>query len=123
MATSNPAKLAGLADHIGSLKVGAAADLLVMRRKASSAHQALLRGSPADVLLIVIAGHPVYGDENLMRNLLPGTQLETLTICGQSKALNVSGGNPKNSWHETARLLQAELNGLGSKLAPLAECD
>ncbi len=123
MATANPAKLAGLADHIGSLKIDAAADLLVMRRKSGSAHQALLRGGPGDVLLVVIAGYPLYGDENLMRRLLPGAQLETLTICGQPKVLNVSGGNPKDSWQETARLLQAELNGLGTKLAPLVECD
>lgn len=123
MATANPARLAGLVDHIGTLKVGAAADLLVMRRKAPSAYQALVRGGPADVMLVVIAGYPVYGDETLMRRLLPKAELETLSICGQPKALNVSGGKPQDSLQETERLLQLELKALGSRLAPLVECE
>ncbi len=123
MATANPARLAGLADRIGTLTVGAAADLLVMRRKPRSPHQALVRGGPADVLLVIIAGYPVYGDETLMRRLLPEARLETLSICGQPKALNVSGGNSQDSWQETERVLQAELKALGLRLAPLAECE
>ena len=123
MATSNPASLAGLGARIGSLVPGAMADLLVLRAKDKTAYQAVVRSHAADVRLVVIGGQPVYGDMALMTKILPNVQLEAITVCGEAKALNVSGGNPDLSFAGVSQKLRTALAALGSSLAPLAECE
>jgi hypothetical protein len=65
----------------------------------------------------------VYGDGALMTRLLPGVQLESITVCGEPKALNVSGGIPDQSFEIVSQTLQTALKAVGSSLAPLAECE
>jgi 5-methylthioadenosine/S-adenosylhomocysteine deaminase len=123
MATSNPASLAGLGARIGSLAPGAMADLVVLRAKDRSAYQSVVRSNAADVRLVVIGGQPLYGDVPLMTQLLPGVALESITVCGEAKALNVSGGVADQSFGSVSQKLRVALAALGSSLAPLAECD
>jgi len=123
MATLNPASLAGLGSRIGSLAPGAMADLLVLRTKDKSAYQSVVRSNAADVLLVVIGGQPLYGDKALMTRILPNVQLESITVCGEPKALNVSGGIAEQSFGTVSQKLQTALKALGSSLAPLAECE
>ncbi len=122
MATTNPAALAGLGDTIGSVAPGFMADLLVLRRKERSAYQAVLRSTAGDVRLMVVGGRPLYGDEALMTRMLPGVTLERTTVCGEPKALNVSGGAPALTLAAVSQKLQTALRGIGSALSPLAEC-
>jgi 5-methylthioadenosine/S-adenosylhomocysteine deaminase len=122
MATSNPAALAGLSGRIGSVAPGAMADLVVLRAKDRSAYQSVVRSNAADVRLVVIGGQPLYGDAALMAQLLPGVTLESITVCGEAKALDVSGGVADQSFDGVSRKLRAALASLGSSLAPLAEC-
>jgi cytosine/adenosine deaminase-related metal-dependent hydrolase len=120
MATTNPAQLAGLSDKIGAIKAGYFADLLVLRQTGRDPYQSLLLAAPADVRLVLIGGQPVYGDEDLMRKLVPASELEALSVCGVTKALDLASeaatqGSPPRSWKETLSALNHALNewGLG----------
>ena len=41
--------------------------------------------------LVVVGGKPVYGEEDLMRRLLPNTELDSLRVCGADKAVDLAG--------------------------------
>ena len=127
MATVVPAQLAGADKRIGTLAKGMYADLLLIRRNASDAYQALLHASPADVRLVVIGGVPAYGDPDLMDRLVPQHELERLTVCGVSKKLYIK---PQKGIPETAKTfkqisgeLQSKLSEWGTSLAELAPCE
>lgn len=131
MATVNPADLAGLGHVIGKLASGYAADLVVMRKRpaepgideSTRAFQALLKQSPGDLLLVVVGGTPVYGEPALMKRLLPTQPLESLTICGETRAINVATGPHQSMpWAVTEARLRAALGAYRIPLAPLAEC-
>ena len=127
MVTVVPAQLAGVDKQIGSLAKGMYADLLLIRKNATDAYQALLHASPVDVRLVVIGGVPTYGDPDLMDKLLPQHQLERLTVCGAQKELYIK---PQQGTPETAKTfkqifgeLQAKLSKSGTSLAELAPCE
>jgi 5-methylthioadenosine/S-adenosylhomocysteine deaminase len=120
MATSIPARIARIDDRIGQLKAGMYADLLVIRRKEGSAYDSVVTASPADVQLVVIDGRPVYGDSVLMQQLLPGKNLAQMTICGASKAVDLSDTiAAQSSWNAVKTELQERL-GEGLHPASLA---
>ena len=127
MATANPAKLAAADDKIGALKAGMAADIVVYPAEGDTAAMALLKAKPGSVSLVVVGGKPELGDPALMRDLLPGKKLETMTVCGQKKALNIKGDTGGESWaeidaHLTGEMGRIKVNGKTLQLAPLAEC-
>ena len=126
MATTVPAQLAGVDKEIGSLSEGLYADLLLVRKNGTNAYQALLHARPEDVRLVVIGGVPVYGDRDLMNRLLPGYQLESVTVCGKEKALYIE---PQKNIPETLKTfkqiseeLESKLSSWGTSLAQLAPC-
>lgn len=127
MVTLVPAQLAGTDKQIGSLSKGMYADLLLIRKSATDAYQALLHVSPVDIRLVVIGGVPTYGDPDLMDKLLPQHQLEPLTVCGVPKKLYIK---PQQGTPETTKTfkqifgeLQAKLSESGTSLAELAPCE
>ena len=123
MATQNPAKLAAVDSQLGTLEAGKLADLVVMRRYGRSPHQSLLDGGAANVMLVMIAGAPVYGDPDLMKRLLPEAKFEPLTICGETKLLHiVDDPADPNSWTNVSRRLTDAMTPLGLSPAPLAAC-
>ncbi len=124
MATLNPARLAKLDGQLGSIEPGKLADLVVMRRKGKTAYQALLLGSPGDVLLVAIGGIPVYGDRTLMRRLLPKAPLEDIAVCGEPKALHiVDDASDDRSWQHVYDRLGRLMKPLGFAPSALAACD
>jgi len=126
-ATSSPAQLAGLGEKIGSLSRGFFADLLLIKRKGSDPYAALLHASPLDVRLVVVGGKPVYGDRDLMEQLLPQAVLEPVTICHQDSAkvlylgAEASHGGLRNTWRESQEQLALALRQWNIPLADLAE--
>ena len=89
-------------------------------------YQALLHANPADVRLVMVGGQPMYGDRDLMERLLPGHQLETVTVCGKAKALYIE---PQKSIPETQKTfqqmsedLESRLAAWGASLAQLTSC-
>jgi 5-methylthioadenosine/S-adenosylhomocysteine deaminase len=127
MATEYPAELAGLGDKIGKLSPGYYADLLVLKKKAQDRYAAVVHSGPEDVELVMIGGEPVYGNPETMRDLLPDQQLDTLTVCGVTKAIyfgseaKLQGTTPR-PWKQTVDELNGALREWGSHLAPLSEC-
>ena len=127
MGTSVPARLARLEAHIGSLAPGLQADLLVIRAKpGATPAQSVVGASPADIRLVVVGGAPVYGDRDLLVQLLPaGTALETLKVCGAEKAINLAGtyaASSGQSLAEVEKKLNDSLAKVGFSL-PAIECD
>ena len=121
MATSNPARMAGVDAQLGSIEPGKLADLVIMRRQGSSAYQALLMASPGDVLLVAVGGVPLYGDRALMHQLLPNAPLEEITICGEPKSLHiVDTAASEQSWTSVQKRLTDLMKRLGMAPAPLA---
>jgi 5-methylthioadenosine/S-adenosylhomocysteine deaminase len=125
MATTHPARLAAISDRLGSLTKGLYADLLVVRDQGSSPYEALLLARPQDVRLVVIDGHPIYGDTALMRRLVADAkQLEPISVCGEAKAFDAGslGAASEGSLANTSARLAAALGRLDIPLAPLFEC-
>jgi 5-methylthioadenosine/S-adenosylhomocysteine deaminase len=125
MATAIPAKLVRADDRIGALKPGALADLLVLKGRGGAAYDTIVTATPADVELVVVGGVPVYGDDAVMRELLPGKRLDEFTVCGSKKALflGAAGAAPvAETWDEIRRDLEEELQRYGSNLGGI-ECN
>jgi 5-methylthioadenosine/S-adenosylhomocysteine deaminase len=129
MATSIPAKIARLDGYIGSLSPGRFADIVAIRAGAADVAanpaQAVLRASPADILLVVVNGQPLYGDPDLMKQLLPGRVLDAMTVCGTSKSVYLGQSAAVGLSKNLAKIekdLDDALRRSGSQLASI-ECD
>lgn len=126
MATTIPAQLAGVGKQIGSLSEGLYADLLLIRKTGTDAYQALLHANPGDVRLVMVGGIPVYGDRDLMDRLLPGSNLETITVCGYSKAVymdpQTAVPETQKSFKQISEELESKLTAWRTSLSELAPC-
>ena len=117
MATSNPAAMVGLAEQIGSLAAGNAADLIVVRKSGDDAYWNLTHTAPQDLELVMIGGRAIYGDAALMKQVGTGHG-EDLEVCGAKKTIDLDG----KTWAETEKTLSHAMNEFGRTLAPLSEC-
>ena len=130
MVTTNPAKLAGLADKIGSIAPNMLADLVLIRHSApgstGSAFDGIVQAGPADVRLVIVGGIALYGDTQLMSKLHPATSLESLSVCGTPKSLYLPSQNNGSGfplpWKQISERLSSRLQELGTSLAPLTAC-
>ena len=119
MATAVPARIARIDDKVGSLKPGLYADLFLLRGDTAKPFDALAGAAPQDVTLSMIGGVPVYGSKDYLETLGAGAS-ESVTLCGQAKAINPQAVSGKFA-DITARLTLA-LAGEKLTLAGLAEC-
>jgi 5-methylthioadenosine/S-adenosylhomocysteine deaminase len=129
MATEYPAKLAGLGERIGTLEAGHAADMVVLRKRATGmdAYDTVVHANPEDVELVIINGDAVYGRPGLMKTLLPSQELETLPVCGEEKAISFASeskaqAKPAKTWKQTTEELSMALRAWGTSLGPIADC-
>lgn len=130
MVTTNPAKLAGLSEKIGSIAPNMLADLVLIRRSppgsTGSAFDAIVQAGPADVRLVVVGGLALYGDTPLMMKLHPAASLESLSVCGTPKSLYLPSQNNGSGfplpWKQISERLSSRLQELGTSLAPLTAC-
>ena len=91
MVTSGAARVAGLADKLGSIAVGRAADVVVMERRARDPYESVCDSSPADVELVLIGGDLVYGREDWVLDLADDPTdpaLEAVTAWGRRMRLD-----------------------------------
>jgi len=129
MVTSNPAKLARVDSQIGALTPGRLADFIVLNTvvdpNAPRPLDPVVNSTAANIALVVVGGQPLYGDPDLLEQLLPpGTKLDPITVCGSKKAiyLGQSDAPARNeSLVHITNLLSSALVGAGSSL-PI-ECD
>jgi hypothetical protein len=124
MATNIPAKLSRLDNQIGALEPGKAADIVVVQGDASKPFDSIVQATPADILLVVVGGVPLYGDQQLLRALNPAAKLEAIGVCGTTKMISLEGSGAaplKESFQDLQNRLDTALRRAGSKLAEL-EC-
>ena len=125
MATSVPAQLSRLNEHIGSLSPGMLADLIVVRGNTGNPFQAVVQATPADVMLVMVGGQALYGDAKLLARLVPRGMLESISVCGSKKAVYLGNSDAAARGETLAQVqdvLNAALEKAGSRL-PAIECD
>jgi hypothetical protein len=119
MVTSTPARIAGIDDEVGAIRVGLRADLLVIDGDHNQPYAALVAASSADVELVLVDGVPLYGDLALMEHFWERSELEEIALPNGSKTLATPAAGLIVSEIETR--LQPALEAEGTFLAPLAE--
>jgi len=119
MVTIAPARIAGVEDEVGAIRVGLRADLLVIGGNHNDPYRSLVGATAEDVQLVLIQGVPLYGDWTLMARFWERSDLEELELPFGRKALasGPTGINVAN----LARRLGTAMQGEGLTLAPLTE--
>jgi cytosine/adenosine deaminase-related metal-dependent hydrolase len=115
MATSIPARIAGIADKVGSIQVGLYADLLVISGDATRPYEALLQADAGDVRLVLVNGVPLVGIRDLMTSLWTRDRLSPIEVTGTRMALETR--DVQAVIDRLSRLLLAQQ----TQLAPLVE--
>ena len=121
MVTSNPARLAGVSDKIGSLASGMSADFVILAKEGASALAALLESKPGSIELAVVGGKPMLGDARYVRGFSDAKDTERISVCGYEKAVNVRQDIGER-WMELETRLKAAVASVHSTLAGLTEC-
>ena len=91
MATRNAAAAAGVPDSVGTLQAGYAGDVAIFDARARGDHSAVIDAGPADVLLVLRGGVPLYGNSELLTPFPGTTDCEALpdvcgtNVCGTAK--------------------------------------
>lgn len=101
MVTSNAAKVCGWENHVGKIKEGYYADLVVVddweERNGSSTYRALIDAIDFDIKLVTVEGDALYGLSEYFDLLKPG-DYEILAFNGWSRALDITNKNvPKGN--------------------------
>jgi len=122
MVTSNPARLAGVADRVAALKPGMMADFIVLAARGGSPIRALLESIPSSLRLIAVGGRPILGDISLLRRFDPAGPFQTLSVCGRTVGLDAKEQLGGDSWASITNRLDAALRQAGLGLATLDEC-
>jgi len=125
MATVNPAIAFGVDKEVGTIAVGKSADLLVIAKstKTSSPYRTLIDARPQDVLLVTIAGDPLYGTETMMKALGKDGDYELIDACGSPRAIDVTVV-AKDVANASEKLsdIETKLAVVNPKLTPIVDC-
>ncbi|MEO6953292.1 MAG: amidohydrolase family protein [Polyangia bacterium] len=93
MATANGALVTATDDAIGSIQPGLFADLAIFDGKTHVDYRAIIDANPDDVVLVMRAGKPIYGDKSII-DLVPttgGAACDPLDVCGRPKSVCLMG--------------------------------
>lgn len=136
MTTKNAASVLALSAKIGTLSVGALADLMVVGRTKADAFASIVNARPKDVRLTMIGGRVLYGDAALQpaAPALPGC--EALDVCGTPKFVCVAEATATTKLDQTLVQIKSALEAAMvdvdavtpdgydfAPLAPLVKCD
>lgn len=125
MATSNAAKIARIDAKVGRLEKGLVADYVVVRRgKRSDPYETLIYAPHDDMMIVAVGGRPLYGDETMMKAVNPSAKLESISVCGALKAVDLSDSDDGKgvSFADTMKNLRAAFGAFQLPMAGLAEC-
>ncbi|QAT82371.1 metal dependent amidohydrolase [Corallococcus coralloides] len=88
MVTANAADAVDVYERVGRIAPGKMADLAIFRvgANAASPFRAVITAQPADVVLTVRGGKPLYGDQALVDGLKGTDACDALDVCGTPKA-------------------------------------
>ncbi|WP_375743084.1 amidohydrolase family protein [Corallococcus interemptor] len=117
MVTTNAADVVDFYERVGRIAPGKMADLAIFRvgTNMASPFRAVIAAEPADVVLTMRGGKPLYGDQALVDGLKGADTCDTLTVCGAQKAACV-----KSEIGKTLAEFQASPDTQG--LYPLFAC-
>jgi cysteine-rich repeat protein len=90
MVTNNAASASGVGDVIGTIKTGLFADLAVFDGKSRQDHRAVIGAGVDDVVLVMRAGKPLYGDQDVLAALTDASACDPLDVCSRAKSICVS---------------------------------
>ena len=85
MVTRNAARATHDDNLIGVLQQGAVGDIAIFDGASRAEHRAVIGAGPADVVLVVRGGKPLYGDQPIMDALSPGC--DALDVCSRAKSV------------------------------------
>jgi 5-methylthioadenosine/S-adenosylhomocysteine deaminase len=85
MATMNSAELLGVGDQIGSLFTGMKADIAVISGDIRNPYDAIVAAEPEQVRLVLVDGHALYGDDQLISLGAPTPGCEIIDVCGEPR--------------------------------------
>jgi 5-methylthioadenosine/S-adenosylhomocysteine deaminase len=119
MATAVPAGLTGDASRIGALKSGLFADFLVIRPTGPTPDFALVHAGPADVLMVMVGGHPLYGQKDLVESLAPHLAWTPIAVAGTMKEVALPPDSGLGSWPALTAALDKAMRSVGTRLGPL----
>jgi len=114
MVTINAAKVLGVDKVIGKLEAGYLADIAIFSTRERRDERAIIDANVQDVVLVLRAGIPLYGDEALVRGLADVSRCEELNVCGVSKMVCAK--------RETGKTISELASSAGSPLYPLFFC-
>lgn len=137
MTTKNAASVLALSGRIGTITVGALADLMVVSASQSNPWSSIVGARPKDVRMTMIGGRVLYGDLALKTAApaLPGC--ETIDICGTAKFVCVAETTTTTKLDQTLVQIKAALEAAlvdvdavtpndgydFAPLAPLVKCN
>lgn len=90
MVTATAAVVTATDDVIGRLAPGLVADVTVFRRGGRAPYRAVIEARPEDVVLVLRAGKPLYGDDAAMTALVPAG-CDPIDVCTVAKKLCLTG--------------------------------
>ena len=92
MVTTNPAAAAKWQNHVGQIKAGMVADMVVMDTFHDDPYRNLIEAIDADVRLTIVQGKALFGDQDIMTQL-KGDDWEPITGGGVSKAIDITSSS------------------------------
>ena len=126
MVTINAAEATHTAPHIGALRVGAYADLALFAPPAEPKrpYRAVLEAEPADVLMVMRGGTPLYGDDNVVTGLLAdgAKACDTIGVCGSAKRFCLQSADISPDAQHILQLQRHLTTKLGKPPYPLLFC-
>ena len=96
MVTVNAAHALGIDDQVGTIAIGQWADLAVYNaigKGYASYYDPVIKGGVEDVSLVMRAGKPLYGDDELVVGIDNSCEAMPSAVCGKNKAVCVKETN------------------------------
>ena len=113
MVTENPAWALGLEQRFAALRAGLVGDIAVFRAQGEDPYASAVEATPADVMLVLRQGVPLYGDAELVRAFRDGEACEPLDVCGaRERVCTLETG-----------LALADIRAAGEAVYPLFSCE
>jgi Amidohydrolase family len=129
MVTRNPALTLRWYDQVGSVEVGKAADLMMIRWPAEvppsgvapTVYRALIDADESDVELVLRSGEPLAGDVGTIAALKPGDyEVVSSAVGGFQKAIDATTTADAEPISQVTTALQTGLTALGGDHSPAA---
>jgi 5-methylthioadenosine/S-adenosylhomocysteine deaminase len=96
MVTTGAAEIAGLADKIGTLEEGRAADLTILQKRMDDPYENVVSAYPSWVELVMIGGDLIYGRPDWVAQLSSPADYEPVNAWGRPMLLDTRFGSPED---------------------------